>query len=147
MPTRSLRISQRVINRHPCKSSVKKKAREFFALRRARIPSDSAIRLRACASRLVVPAPAGPNIHLLPQAPKSRRRRLSMCSLPVRNNAKRASRVSPLARAIYCRTWQPAHRMILGFFPLLGRVFQATAFVANSSAGTKSCFLRSTASM
>src|ERR1700735_111898 len=40
-------------------------------------------RMRVCASRLVVPAPAGPDIHLLPQAPKNRRRRLSLCSLPV----------------------------------------------------------------
>jgi hypothetical protein len=61
----------------------RKNTRVLGALRRVRIGSDSAIRLRACASRLVVPAPAGPDIHLLPQAPKSGRRRLSLCSLPV----------------------------------------------------------------
>jgi hypothetical protein len=57
--------------------------RDLGALRRARIPSDPTIHLRAWASRLVVPAPAGPDIHLLPQAPKSHHRRLSLCSLPV----------------------------------------------------------------
>src|SRR5271170_352579 len=36
-----------------------------------------------CASRLVVPAPAEPDIHLLSRAPKSRHRGLSLCSLPV----------------------------------------------------------------
>ncbi len=70
-------------NRHPCKSSVKKKARECWS----RSGERAFILIRpsacACASRLVVPAPAGPDIHLLPRAPKSRRRRLSLCSLPV----------------------------------------------------------------
>ena len=54
-----------------------------MALRRSGIASNPTIHLRAFASRLMVPVPAEPDIHLLPQAPKSRRRRLSLCSLPV----------------------------------------------------------------
>jgi len=41
----------------------------------------------------------------------------------------------------------PAHRVMLFFFFLIWKGFQANALPANSSAGTKSCFLRSTPSM
>jgi len=45
-------------------------------------------------------------------------------------------------------TWQPAHRVILMFlpFPFFRKGFYAAAVRVNSSAGTKSRCLRSTAS-
>ena len=64
-----------------------------------------------------------------------------------RNNPKGASEVAFVAQPVNCRTWQPAHRIIPFLFFLIRKVFYATALPAISSAGTKSCFLRSTASM
>jgi len=55
----------------------------FFALWRARCSSVQELLLRTFASRLVVPALAEPDIHLLSKTPKSPHRRLSLCSLPV----------------------------------------------------------------
>ena len=43
-------------------------------------------------------------------------------------------------------TWQPAHRNNPDVFSFLGRFFHAAAVALNTSAGTKSSFLRSTAS-
>jgi hypothetical protein len=98
------------------------------------------------ASRLVVPALAEPDIHLLSKTPKSPHRRLSLCSLPVPKQSKRAFGVSSIAQSAICGTWQPAHRIILMFCHSTGSSY-AAAVAANSSAATKSCFLRSTASI
>ena len=83
--------------------------------------------MRTNASRLMVPAPAGPDIHLQSETPKSPHRRLSLCSLPVPKQTNVASEVAFLAQPTNCRTWQPAHRVIPflfflykeGFFKLL----------------------------
>jgi hypothetical protein len=89
--------------------------------------------------------PAGPDIHLLSKTLKNPHRRLSLCSLPVPKQSKRASGVSSIAQSPTCGTWQPAHRIILMVFHSTGSSY-AAALPANSPAGTKSCFLRSTAS-
>jgi hypothetical protein len=52
----------------------------------------------------------------------------------------------PSPSPVTCGTWQPAHRMILMFFPSWGG-FHAAAVPLNSPVSTKFCFLRSTASM
>ena len=59
------------------------KTRDLRARSGERALRGSGSSLRTSASRLVVPAPAGPDIHLLSRAPKSLHRRLSLCSLPV----------------------------------------------------------------
>ena len=88
------------------------------ALLRAR---TELIRVIRCvyASRLVVPAfQAAPDIHLRSRAPQSCHRRLSMCSLPVpKQFVESLGRVISFAQSPTCRTWQPAHRKILMFFP------------------------------
>jgi len=90
--------------------------------------------------------PAGPDIHLLSKTPKSPHRRLSLCSLPVPKQFEESlgSSIS-FAQSPNGRTWQPAHRINPDVFSFLGRFFHAAAVALNTSAGTKSCFLRSTA--
>jgi hypothetical protein len=92
--------------------------------------------------------PAGPDIHLLPQAPKSCRRRLSVRSLPVPKQLKvglgscllrPAGQLQDLAA---CALNNPVFVL-----SLLGKFFHATALATRFSAGTKSCCLRSTASI
>ena len=65
---------------------------------------------RKYASRLMVPALAEPDIHLLPQAPKSSCRRLSLCSLPVPKQSEgNLGSVISFAQSANGGTWQPAH--------------------------------------
>jgi hypothetical protein len=89
---------------------------------------------------------AEPDIHLLSETPKSPHRRLSLCSLPVPKQTEGASGVASVAQPVICGTWQPAHRMILMFFHSW-ESFHAAAVPLNFPVSTKSCFLRSTASM
>src|SRR5216684_5401776 len=67
--------------------------------------------LRAqCASRHRFLRSAEPDIHLLSQTPKSRHRRLSLCSLPVpKQFVESLGRVISFAQSATCRTWQSAH--------------------------------------
>jgi hypothetical protein len=90
--------------------------------------------------------PAGPDIHLLSKTPKSPHRRLSLCSLPVPKQFGESlgSSIS-FAQSPNGGTWQPAQRNNPDVFSFLGKLFQAAVVALNSSAGTKSCFLRSTA--
>ena len=68
------------------------------------------------ASRLVVPALAEPDIHLLSKAPRSPHRRLSLCSLPVPKQFVESLRsLISFAQSPNGGTWQPAHRIILMF--------------------------------
>jgi hypothetical protein len=70
----------------------------------------------AVASRLVVPALAEPDIHLLSKTPKSPHRRWSLCSLPVPKQFGESLRsVTSIAQSPTGGTWQPAHRRILMF--------------------------------
>ena len=91
--------------------------------------------------------PAGPDIHLQSETPKSPHRRLSLCSLPVPKQSEGGIGSCPprpggqLRDLAACASSNPVFVL-----PLSGRVFQATALSAKASAGTKSCFLRSTAS-
>ena len=72
---------------------------------------------------------AEPDIHLQSETPKSPHRRLSLCSLPVPKQLEESLGVASVARVVTCGTWQSAHRMILMFFPLLGRVFRLPRLV------------------
>src|SRR6516165_9037590 len=93
---------------------------------------------------------AEPDIHLLSETPQSPHRRLSWCSLPVpKQFVESLGSLRSFAQSANGGTWQSAHRMILMVlaFPLLGKGFHAAAVCLNSSAGTKSCWRRSTASM
>jgi len=59
---------------------------------------------------------AEPDIHLQSQAPKSRHRRLSWCSLPVpKQFGESLGSVISFAQSATGGTWQSAHRMILMF--------------------------------
>ncbi|SRR5229473_1843342 len=99
--------------------------------------------LRAqCASRHRFLRSAEPDIHLLSQTPKSRHRRLSLCSLPVpKQFVESLGRVISFAQSATCRTWQSAHFVHPVYF---GSIYAAG--VLRSSAGTKSLCCRSTAS-
>src|SRR5437899_7886848 len=59
---------------------------------------------------------AEPDIHSLYRAPKSRRRRLSLCSLPVPKQSERASGVASIAQSATCGTWQPRTESCCLFF-------------------------------
>ncbi len=109
-------------------------------------------RLNSCAehrsddaSRLMVPAFAEPDIHLLPQAPKSYRRRLSLCSwysLPVPKQSEGSLRsVTSFAQSANGGIWQSAH----GSSCFIRRQFYAVP-ARRSPAGTKSRCCRFTAS-
>ena len=85
---------------------------------------------------------AEPDIHLLSQAPKSRHRRLSLCSLPVpKQFVESLGSLISFAQSAKCRTWQSAHDSSRLFSGNL----QAAA-VLRPSAGIKSLCSRSTAS-
>jgi hypothetical protein len=69
-----------------------------------------------------------------------------MCSLPVpKQFVVSLQSLNSFAQWPNCRTWQSAHGIILVFFHSWAG-FQAAAVPPNSSVGTKSCCLRSTAS-
>src|ERR1035438_6124029 len=70
------------------------------------------------ASRLMVPALAEPDIHLLSKAPMSPHRRLSLCSLPVPKQLEASLRsLISFAQSPNGGTWQPAHRDNPDVFP------------------------------
>ena len=63
-----------------------------------------------CASRHRFLRSAEPDIHLPSRAPKSRHRRLSLCSLPVRKQfVESLGSVISFAQSAIGRTWQSAH--------------------------------------
>ena len=132
---------------HPCKSLSTEKHKIFWAR-----SGERAIRLIRILRYAVLPLgwwfllSAEPDIHLLSETPKSPHRRLSLCSLPVPKQTEGASGVASVAQPVICRTWQPAHRMILMFFHSR-EGFHAAAVPLNSPLSTKFCFLRSTATM
>jgi len=80
----------RMYCRLPCKSSVKEKARGSWARSGERafglIGSSGCARVPLGWWSLLA---TGPDIHLLPQAPRSCRRRSSLCSLPVPKQSER----------------------------------------------------------
>ena len=77
---------------------------------------------------------AEPDIHLLSQSPKSRHRRLSLCSLPVpKQFVESLGRVISFAQSATCRTWQSAYFVHPIYF---GSIYAAV--VLRSSAGAKS---------
>ena len=118
--------------RPPCKSKSTKKHRISWrapegALRDLIRTSPYAV----FASRLMVPALAEPDIHLLSKAPRSPHRRLSLCSLPVPKQFVESLRsLISFAQSPTSGTWQPAHRMILMFlfFPYLERFFTLPSY-------------------
>ena len=131
----------------PCKFLSTEKHRIFWAR-----SGERAIGLIRICRYAIVPLgwwfllSAEPDIHLLSETPKSPHRRLSLCSLPVPKQTEGASGVASVAQPVTCGTWQPAHRMILMFFASR-EGFHAAAVPLNFPVSTKSCFLRSTASM
>ena len=91
--------------------------------------------------------PAEPDIHLLPQAPKSLRRRLSLCSLPVPKQTEESLGSCLRRPAGHLRDLAACAPSDPDVFSLAGRGFYATAVRLNSPVGTKSVFRLSTASM
>ena len=74
----------REYHRHPCKSlSIEKHEFSLRALESAPFVWSGSIAAHVSLSADGSCSQAEPDIHLLPQAPKSYRRRLSLCSLPV----------------------------------------------------------------
>jgi len=85
---------------------------------------------------------AEPDIHLLSQTPRSRHRRLSLCSLPVpKQFVESLGSAISFAQSANGRTWQSAHFVHPVYF---GSIYAAA--VLRSSAGVKSLCCRSTAS-
>ena len=112
------------------------------ALVRARKPTVLGCSARKGASRRRFLHSAEPDIHLLPQAPKSRHRRLSLCSLPVPKQFVESLRsVISFAQSATCRIWQSA----LCSSRFIWKQFYA-APVRRSSPDMKSRCCRSTAS-
>jgi hypothetical protein len=102
----------RASRRLPCKSVSREKhtisgrARESAQCDVIRTYSYAVV-----ASRLMVPAIAEPDIHLLSKAPGSPHRRLSLCSLPVLKQFVESLRsLFSFAQSPTGGTWQPAHR-------------------------------------
>ena len=132
---------------HPCKSLSTEKHRIFWA--RSGERAISLIRIRGYAT---VPLgwwfllSAEPDIHLLSETPKSPHRRLSLCSLPVPKQTE-GSLGSCLRRsARHLRDLAACAPDDPDIFPSWGG-FHAAAVPLNFPVSTKSCFLRSTASM
>ena len=127
-----------------------KSTRFMGALERARYRSDQVTTVtQLCLSAFVgfwFLLSAEPDIHLLSETPKSPHRRLSLCSLPVPKQTE-GSLWSCLRRSArhlrdlaVCAPDDPdVFHSRAGFY--------AAAVPPSCSAGTKSCFLRSTASM
>ena len=103
--------------RHPCKSvSSEKRTISGRALESALHDVIRTYPYAVVASRLMVPALAEPDIHLLSKTPRSPHRRLSLCSLPVpKQFGESLWSLMSFAQSPTGGTWQPAHRMILMF--------------------------------
>ena len=106
--------------------------------------------LRNSASRLMVPAYlTEPDIHLQSETPKSPHRRLSLGFLPVPKQfgvslgSELPCPVADMRDLAVCASMNPD----VFVFSFIRKGFYAAAVDLNSSAGTKFCFLRSTASM
>ena len=114
---RNAKIELLPSRRHPCKSvSSEKHTISGRALESALHDVIRTFPYAAFASRLMVPALAEPDIHLLSKASGSPHRRLSLCSLPVpKQFGESLWSVISLAQSPTGRTWQPAHRRILMF--------------------------------
>jgi hypothetical protein len=135
-------------DRHPCKSLVKGKAR---ALRARSGESALLVQSRSAAAHVCLSAdgsciPAEPDIHLLPQAAKSRRRRLSLCSLPVPKQSEESLGSCLRRPAGHMRDLAACASGDPDVFPSR-EGFYAAAVRMNSPAGTKSVFRLSTANM
>jgi hypothetical protein len=130
-------------SRHPCKSFVKlRHGCPGHARESVQVNSSRMFHTQKYASRHRFLRSAEPDIHLLSQTPKSRHRRLSVCSLPVpKQFVESLGSLISFAQSATCRTWQSAH----GSSCLFSGSLQAAALL-RSSAGIKSLCCRSTAS-
>ena len=135
------------VDGHPCKSLSTEKHKIFWARSGERaICAISIHRYAVVPLGLWFLLSAEPDIHLLSETPKSPHRRLSLCSLPVPKQTE-GSLWSCLRRSARhlrdlaaCAPDDPdVFHSRAGFY--------AAAVPPSCSAGTKSCFLRSTASM
>jgi hypothetical protein len=135
--------AHRPCHRHPCKSFVKlSHGCPGHARGSVQVNSPRMLHTQKYASRHRFLRSAEPDIHLLSQTPKSRHRRLSVCSLPVpKQFVESLGSLISFAQSAKCRTWQSAH----GSSCLFSGSLQAAA-VLRSSAGIKSLCFRSTAS-
>jgi hypothetical protein len=134
-------------NGHPCKSLSTEKHKIFWA----RL-GERAIRLIRILRYAVLPLgwwfllSAEPDIHLLSETPKSPHRRLSLCSLPVpkQTDGSLGSCLRRSARHLRdLAACAPSNPDV--FHSWEG--FHAAAVPLHFPVSTKSCFLRSTASM
>jgi hypothetical protein len=105
--------------RHPCKSmSSEKHETSGRAGESAHYDVIRTFPSAVVASRLMVPALAEPDIHLLSKTPKSPHRRLSLCPLPVPKQFIESLRsLTSIAQSPNGGTWQPAHRNHPDVFP------------------------------
>ena len=129
--------------RPPCKSFVKlRHGCPGHARESVQVNSPRMFHTQKYASRHRFLRSAEPDIHLLSRTPKSRHRRLSLCSLPVpKQFVESLESLISFAQSAKCRTWQSAH----GSSRLFSGSLQAAA-VLRPSAGIKSLCSRSTAS-
>jgi hypothetical protein len=97
--------------RPPCKSSVKRShGCPGHARESVQVESSRMFLCALFASRHRFLRSAEPDIHLLSQTPKSRHRRLSLCTLPVpKQFVESLGSVISFAQSATCRTWQSAH--------------------------------------
>ena len=97
--------------------SQEKSTRFLCALGRARISTVPVIRLRMCASRLVVPASRRTGHPFAASSSGELSQMIEfVCSASPETTRMGASEVAFLAQATNCRTWQSAHRRILFLF-------------------------------
>jgi hypothetical protein len=97
--------------RHPCKSFVKlRHGCPGHARESVQVNSPRMFHTQRYASRHRFLRSAEPDIHLLSRTPKSRHRRLSLCSLPVpKQFVESLGRLISFAQSAKCRTGQSAH--------------------------------------
>jgi hypothetical protein len=141
----ALASRSRVDDGHPCKSLSTEKHKIFWARSGERaICAISIHRYAVVPLGLWFLLSAEPDIHLLSETPKSPHRRLSLCSLPVPKQTD-GSLGSCLRRpARHLRDLAACAPSNPDVFSFPGRFHAAPL---NSPLSTKSCFLRSTASM
>jgi hypothetical protein len=121
---RNMRSSHRL----PCKSlSTEKHEFSLGALESALLVRSGSIAARVCFSADGSCSQAEPDIHLLPQAPKSYRRRLSLCSLPVPKQLEESLGSSLRRPGGNLRDLAACASIDPDIFPFLGRVFTLPA--------------------